>query len=221
MKKPAIILIILLGALLCLSAGLAAFLSLRYADPGPKVVFLSPSTQGANIYADGVTTERDNMNALADLVEARLLSRGFIVYRNDPEKTYAEAVEDSNALSPSIHVALHTNAIDGENTGVRGCEAYIRGGSYPCLKLATCLYTAVSAVTPTDDRGVKYTATLYEATSTSSPSVLLEVDFHDIAEGAEFLTENRDKIADAVADGIVAYFESPVDLPLLLRAFVR
>ncbi len=221
MKKPVKILLIVLCAFVFTAAAAVFAVCLRLSDPGARVVFLSPSTQGANLYADGVTTERENMNLLADLVQARLEARGFTVYRSDPDKTFREAVDASNALAPSVHAALHTNAVSGENRGVRGCEVYVRRHDYRSLRLASCLYESVSAATPTEDRGIKYTDTLSEVTDTASPCVLVELDFHDSPEGAAFLTGNREALADAVADGISRFFEASVSWKLLLRSLLR
>ena len=53
-------------------------------NKGDKIVFLSPSTQYENLYADGVTTEGANMQKLADLVEEKLGDE-YTVLRNDPK----------------------------------------------------------------------------------------------------------------------------------------
>lgn len=116
----------------CIVLALAAFtVSLygRYMTPPARIVFLSPSTQAGNIYADGVTTERDNMNAIADLI-GQHLPDDFTVLRNDPNLTVKEAVDASNAAGSGIHVALHSNAA-GTDAVVRGCEVYIRMRDYP------------------------------------------------------------------------------------------
>lgn len=205
----------------CIVLALAAFtVSLygRYMTPPARIVFLSPSTQAGNIYADGVTTERDNMNAIADLI-GQHLPDDFTVLRNDPNLTVKEAVDASNAAGSGIHVALHSNAA-GTDAVVRGCEVYIRMRDYPSRRLAACVYSAVSAVTPTGDRGIKYSSTLYEVTKTKAPCVLVELDFHDNPGGSAFLTENRDALAQAVADGIIAYYNKPVDFLSLLKSFV-
>ena len=222
MKKAIKILLPVLAALILSSAAVLTVLLSRTVRPGARVVFLSPSTQRENLYADGKTTEAACMNAVADEVQRILTARGYTVRRSDPEKTFREAVADSLALAPSVHVALHSNAAATENTGaIRGCEAYARRRHYGSYRLAECIYARVAAVTPTEDRGVRYSDTLAEVTRPSCASTLVELDFHDCADGAAFLTSQTGALAQAVADGIEDYFTAGIRWRTLLRSLLR
>ena len=189
-----------------------------YAKIPEKIVFLSPSTQIANIYADGKTSERDNMNAIADRVQV-FLPDEYTVYRNDPDEPFEAAAALSNTLRPALHVALHSNASGLENSTVRGREVYLRPRDAKSCRLAQLIYSYLSDLTPTPDRGIKTTGTLGEVVHTRAVTVLVEVDFHDSPEGARFLIDSRDEIARAIADGIIAYYETPATLQSFIRAF--
>lgn len=65
-----------------------------------KSIYLSPSTQENNIGAGDYGTEEKRMNQLTDLIEPLLKEYGLKVYRNRPEMTLKQVVDDSNAKKP-------------------------------------------------------------------------------------------------------------------------
>jgi|GEM_PF-1284418 len=188
-------------------------------NKGDKIVYLSPSTQYENIYADGVTTEGGNMQIIADLV-AEKLGDEYTVLRNDPEGDVKKSVELSNASDAVIHVALHSNATGDEALKVRGCEVYVRPHSVLSSTLAECIYEQVSEITPTEDRGVRVSRTLYEVQNRECPTVLVELDFHDDPAGAAFLLEKQDALAEAVAEGIRDYYKAMPKPLTILKAWL-
>jgi len=220
MRKPLKITLFITLAMVVACTLTTTTLYLYCAAPRPKTVFLSPSTQTANVYADGCTTEGANMNAIADLVAA-LLPEGFTVIRNDPALTVVEAVEASNTLRPSVHVALHSNATGHESSTVRGCEIYVRRTDVRGHRIALAIYGRLAALTDIPGRGIKPSRTLLELTGTKAAAILVEIDFHDSVEGATWLTESREAIAEAIADGIVAYFEEPMGFGTFARAVLH
>ena len=50
------------------------------------------------------------MNLLADRMEPYMRSCGIDFIRNDPARNVNGAIQDSNAGSYDVHLALHTNA---------------------------------------------------------------------------------------------------------------
>lgn len=84
-------------------------------------VYISPSVQHFNIGQNGYGSEEERMNEVADIVEYELQRHGLTTARNDPSMTLQEVVADSNALNPTVHVAIHSNAADGN---ARGSEIY-------------------------------------------------------------------------------------------------
>lgn len=63
------------------------------------------------------------MNRIVDIIEKRLIDDGYVVYRNNPNETLKQIVQQSNKINPDIHVALHSNA-SGTNIKGQGPEIY-------------------------------------------------------------------------------------------------
>lgn len=172
-----------------------------------KSIYLSPSTQQNNQGAGDYGTEEQRMNQLCDLVEKTLKNR-YKLYRNRPEMTLQQVVADSNGKKPDIHLALHSNAGGGQ-----GCECLIcaRGGQ--AEKLANQVYRKITAISPFTGRGVKTSKTLYEVNKTTAPAVILEVEFHDSQQGAAWIVQNMEQIAQAIAQGVTEYFGDSLPEP--------
>ncbi len=168
-------------------------------------VYLSPSTQENNIGVDNYGSEEYRMNQITDVLEQILKSQRYIVYRNDPNDNVRQIVEESNLLNPSIHVAIHSNA---SNSNARGPEIFTNKKNTPGDRLAQYIYNELISIYPDPElgRGIKYTDVLYEVVNTNSPSVLIEIAFHDNVDDANFIINNIDRIAEAIAKGINKYF---------------
>lgn len=175
-------------------------------------VYLSPSVQEWNIGVGDYGTEEERMNQLADIVQAELERNGLTVARNSPEMTLREVVEDSNAANPRIHVALHSNAYNGN---ARGAEVYAHRFGGNAEALARDIYGYLEDVTPVEDLGVKEGYSMfngqgmYELRRTVAPAALAEVSFHDNPEDARFIVDNMEEIGQAIARGILDYFGMP------------
>lgn len=172
-----------------------------------RSVYLSPSIQEWNIGVGDFGTEEQSMNEIADIVERELKNKGYIVYRNRPEQTLKQVVEESNNLNPNIHVAMHSNA-SGEGYNGKGPEIYTNRADTSGDRLAHYIYNEIEGIYPNPEngRGILYTDALYEIKNTLSPSVLLEVAFHDNEEDAKWITQNVENIGIAIAKGIDNYF---------------
>lgn len=169
-------------------------------DNTMKSIYLSPSTQENNVGAGSYGTEERRMNEIMDLIENQLRGK-YILYRNRPEMSLRQVVADSNAKNPDLHFALHSNA-----GGSRGTECWIcaRGGK--AEKFANLLYKKVAPLTPTKDRGVKVSSSLYEVNKTRAPAVILEIDFHDNAQTAQWIIDNKTAVAHACVQAIMEFF---------------
>lgn len=164
----------------------------------PKV-YISPSTQENNIGVGNYGTEERRMNQIADKVVPLLQYNGFTVYRNSPSMSLQQVVADSNRRNVDAHIAIHSNAGGGRGTEV----FYTSDRGKP---LASSLYKYAEPLTPTKDRGIKHTDRLYELNRTKAAAALIEVAFHDNRDDAEFILNNMDAIAEAIARGICDYF---------------
>lgn len=174
-----------------------------------RVIYLSPSAQEFNIGVGDYGSEEFRMNRIANFVESKLKSLGYTVYRNNPNNSLRQIVNESNSISPTIHVALHSNA-SGPNANGSGPEIYANRQNTPGARLAQDIYDKIIEIYPdkSKGRGVLYTNSLYEVINTLAPAVLLEVAFHDNEEDANWIIQNEEKIAQAIVDGINNYFNN-------------
>lgn len=172
-------------------------------------VYLSPSLQEFNVGYGDYGTEEQRMNQIADIVQYELERHGLDVARNRPEMSLAEAVNESNAIGPTVHVSIHSNASNGQ---ARGAEVYTHRFGGEGEKLARDIYGYLSDLTPTDDLGVKegYSTFggqgMYELRRTTAPAILAEVAFHDNPEDARFIIDNIYELGQAITRGILDYF---------------
>ena len=172
-----------------------------------KTVYLSPSNQEDNAFYVGDTNEAAVCRILAQKTAAILEQSGVTVIvagDNDSIQTKT-AMGDKNLAA---YVAIHTNA----GTGV-GTDCYYNASSEASKNLAQAVYDPVAALTPTADQGLidgsqsgsdNYP---YEIGATKSPSCLLEVEYHDGPNVAQWILDNEDNIAAALAQGICNYLQ--------------
>lgn len=166
-----------------------------------KSIYLSPSTQEHNQGYGSYGVEETRMNEIADVTQKVLQNHGVDVYRNRPEWSLGQVVNDSNRVKPDLHFAIHSNAGGG-----RGGEvfAYAAGGEGE--KAAKEIYSEIEPLTPTSDRGVKFNPSFYELRNTNAPAALVEIAFHDNAEDAAWIVSNLEAIGIALAKGVLKYF---------------
>lgn len=173
-------------------------------------VYLSPSLQEWNIGYGNYGSEEVRMNLIADVLEYELERHGLTTARNQPSMTLAEAVADSNGRNPRIHVSLHSNAANGQ---ARGAEVYVHRFGSAAEELANLVYEQIENISPTDGLGVRegYSTFggqgMYELRYTTAPAILAEVAFHDNPEDAQFIIDNIYELGNAIAKGILEYFD--------------
>lgn len=170
-------------------------------------IYISPSLQPANLYADGSGSEQDHMQAVGQrVVELLRQHQEFIVFTNRVGMSMPEAVLESNNLAVHVHVAIHSNAGGGDGT-----LALHYPGSVQGEKLAKKIYKEVAPLSPGKDDGVRADRDLYELNQTIAPSTIIEVEFHDNKKLAAWIGPHHEEIAQAIYKGICNYFEvSPV-----------
>ena len=165
-------------------------------------IYLSPSLQENNIGFGNYGSEQSRMIQICNDVNDQLLKYGHETKVSNPQMTLKQAIDDSNIFSPTIHVAIHSNAF---NTKTQGCEifCYKFGGEGEIL--ARLIYTYLENETTSRDRGVKENSRLYELRATTSIAVLIEIAFHDNEVDARWIMENTHLIAKSIVKGINDY----------------
>ena len=172
----------------------------------PKI-YLSPSVQEYNRYVDG-GSEEYYMYLIADAMEPYLRANGIDFDRNQPEMTLSQVIADSNAQNYDLHLAIHSNASPDSSAGQNtGAEIYYFPTSQRGKQFADIIAENYKSVyrEPGDIRVIP-SATLAELRRTKAPAVLIEVGYHDNREEAQWIRDNIDNIARALAKSVVEYF---------------
>ncbi len=171
----------------------------------PKRIYISPSSQGDNVYAVGGTNEKEQCEKIAKACVAFLQKQGFQVKVRYNSDMYVRVAE-SNAFGADMHVAIHTNATAAHNvTGGTSVLLYNLTGERK--KAGQAVFDRLSPITPgrSAERLMAYPG-FYEIKNTNAVSVYCECEFHDTREGAQFIINNTNAIGEAIAKGICDYY---------------
>lgn len=175
----------------------------------PKV-YLSPSNQGDNVGEGNYGTEQERMEALAFAVGAYLSRAGVAVAISRPDQTKSDAIAESNAFKPAYHICIHSNA---SAANLKGCGKGTEGFYWPGSKgeaLTKAIVSEVSALNPNGFRRTDKHTTMMEIKNTNAPCAYIEVGFHDREDEANWIIENTEKIAYAIAKVIGEHLGVPV-----------
>lgn len=182
-------------------------------------VYISASTQKENVGVGAYGTEQDRMMLLADRVKYWLETQKgkFTVFRNKPNWTLAQTVNDCNNLACELFIDNHSNAGAIDKTagdgGAEGTEVfyYHQGGTTSnSYKIASTLYKYIAPLSPGKDRGIlpdnAYVGSLYVIQQTNPAASLIEHIFHTNTVEVADMIANVDKYAKAEAKAICEYF---------------
>lgn len=179
------------------------------------IVYLSPSTQEANLYYDGNGSEEYYMNLIADAMMPYLEASGITVVRNTPEDTALTLAQKSNEAKADLHLALHSNAAPENLAGkLRGTDVYYYMGSTWGQRAADIIANNFSLISPTPQLvDVIPTVSLAELRRTKAPSVLVEIAYHDNPDDANWIRSNIRDIARNLSASVADYFGVPLRQP--------
>ena len=177
-------------------------------------LFLSPSTQKANLYVTG-GSEQYWMNRLADEMEPYLRASGINVTRNDPNGSAVTSIRQSNRGNHDFHLSLHSNASPEALAGrIRGSIAFYYPTSISGLRMAEIIIDNLKEIYPLPELArAEATTAIGELRQTRAPSVLLELAFHDNEEDARWIEDNLPSIAQKLALSVTEYFGVPFLTP--------
>jgi N-acetylmuramoyl-L-alanine amidase len=189
--------------------------NLNVTDKQNYKFYISPSNQGRNegVHSTGFTTEKIEMNRIADYVIARLKQYDNVkVYRNNLDAGINIWNRDANYLGVDFKIAIHSNAsVDHTAYGI---ETWIDNENSPTYSIASLLQDKMVELYPYKDRvgynrGVKYSlGNLGEANDTLiNFGLLIETAHHDDLLDAKWLKENQEEIGNSIAEVILKYFQ--------------
>lgn len=161
-------------------------------------VYLSPSNQTANTYSYGNTTEAVQCGYIADACK-RALERSGVQVKVGHYDTMENRCKASDAFGADVHVPIHTNAFNGEVMGTRIFSYDTKGTGW---KYANAVFKVLAPLTPGKSENVKAAPQLYEVAHPKAPTVYVECEFHDSAEGAKWIIEHTVDIGEAIARGL-------------------
>lgn len=167
-----------------------------------KKIFLSPSNQTKNTYAAGNTTEDVQCGRIAKYCETALKRCGFDVklmhYYDMSDKVAA-----ANAWGADLYIPIHSNAHNRKTTGTRLFYYNTASEGY---KACQAIYKVLAPLTPGTNEGISAYPGLYEVRNPNAPTVYVEADFHDVAEIAEWIIANAERIGEAIAKGVCNHY---------------
>ena len=166
-------------------------------------VYLSPSNQTDNMYA-GMTgvSECDICYRIATEIRIKGGRFGSQIRFIQPDKFSGleSRVNFANDRDADLYLSIHTNAYNGRESGTRSF--------YPAHGVASRAFASMCTAELARFTGVGYTNehNFYELTETSMPSALVEIDFHDNPDRAQWLVNNTRLIAECFLKAICRYF---------------
>ncbi len=169
-----------------------------------KRIYLSPSAQFRNLYAVGNTNEQAQCNRIAECAKTALLRCGFDVKKAPEGQSMNQSIKESNAWKSNLHICIHTNAYNGSTTG--GTLVMVYSNAAENKKAGEAILSAVAPVSPGPDYALRVNSSLAELNSTSAVAVYVECEFHDSAEGANFIINNVKALGEAICKGICNYY---------------
>ncbi|MBR7085585.1 MAG: SH3 domain-containing protein [Oscillospiraceae bacterium] len=155
------------------------------------------------------------MNLLADAMEPYLKASGIAFTRNDPNKTAAGAIADSNSAYYDAHIALHSNASPESLSGqLRGIDIYFSPYSMSSERLAITIANNLKSIYLIPSKvTARPTTTLGEVNKTNAVAVLCELGYHDNEEDANWIRSSLDAIASNITESLCDYFGIPFIMP--------
>ena len=165
-------------------------------------LWLSPSNQIHNFGFGEFGTEKERMNAVADVVEPILKAQGVKVYRNDPNEDIEDYTAHANELKCDLYFAIHSNAFNGE---ARGTEAFCHKFGGESEKFAKRINDAIMSIYPGPNRGVKESYKMYggkpmwETSDSNMAACLVEIAYHDDEGDSKWILGHKPEIGLALA----------------------
>lgn len=193
--------------------GLELTVSPQYAAPvGGRTIYIDPGHGGYDPGAIGVngTRESDVNLDIAKRLQTLLTDAGanaLLTRSGDYAVGLYDRPEMANAANADLFVSLHNNWY--ESAAVAGTQVYYYVTNPDSQRLAAAVHDALIAELGRPDRGV-LTANFAVIRVAQMPSILVESAFLSNPEEDGLLRtpEFRQQIAQAVYDGIVAYYRA-------------
>jgi len=171
-----------------------------------KTVCLDPGHGGSDPGACGPTLRESDQTLDVCLRAREILSPycNVIMTRTDDEYVGLTArAEFSNRNDSDVFISYHFNSADKDSAN--GFEIFTTPPENNSDKLAAKIWSAHRKQLPAQwDRGLKE-ANFTVIAKAACPAVLIEGEFIHTPAGEAFIIQNKQAMAHAVADGVLAY----------------
>lgn len=162
-------------------------------------IYLSPSSQKANLYSAGGTNEQEQCQRIAQAAYKALSRCGFDCIIGEAALDFTGRTSESNKWKADIHIPIHTNA----GGGGHGVRVFVYSKTTARMALAQPVYDAINAIGKyKSTSGVQAYSGLYEVKNSNGKCVYVEAAFHDNADEARWIIDHVDEIGEAICEGI-------------------
>ena len=163
-------------------------------------IYIAPSNQSSNKYVYGDTTEAIQCQAIAKLIPNYLKDYDCEVKIGAASLSLQDKAKEATAWGANAYLSIHSNAGGG-----RGTEVWYDPNKEDSKAFAQVMYSVIAPISTGRDRGLKRSASFIDCVHPTMPSCIVEMDFHDWIDGAKWITENHETIAQAFAKGLITY----------------
>lgn len=215
MKRPAKT--SLTAALLCLAVSVAGIppASAAVAEK-PFLVYISPSAQPWNTYADGVGNEEMYMRKIAVAMVPYLQQYGinYIVAGPQDGHSFSQSnflrarIREAENRGCDLYLSIHSNAANGQ---ARGARFYLHGQDQGGNTFTQLLARNYPYPDTSNIRRVNNNSFL-ELNTPTMPRALIETAFHDNTQDMVWIQNNIDVIARDLAESVYQ-FSQQRDVP--------
>ncbi len=181
-------------------------------DTQMPLIYISPSNQFSNRYAAGNTNEGDQMYRVGEALKTILEEKGYRVRLADRTSSIDDRPIEAGDLGADLYIPIHSNS--GGNTGT---FIFYNGSITGCKEFSREIFDRLAALTGTAYSTNRHKedylsllpdgAPFKEVKNPTMPMAYIEVEFHDKADKAQWIINNTQQIAEAIADGVIAYSE--------------
>ncbi len=163
-------------------------------------IYLSPSNQPANVYYGGLGNEKQWCERIAKYAQNALTIAGQNAKLANLNLLVSERLREAQMWNADMYIAIHTNGHDGS---ARGIEVGLGD-----QRLCSCILDRLVSLYKGKSRGTpKYS---FAECNNFKLSAYCEIGFHDNAEDAKFITQNAEKIGNAICEGVLDYLNPDV-----------
>ena len=167
-------------------------------------VFIASSNQYFNIGESPFTNERKEMNLIGDILATKLTDKGIKVSRNDYLSSYSNSLKECVENNIDLLISLEsTSSVNHDKSGLETLVTNEKAKSFNLAKLLNKNLNTLKSSKLIYTNDIKGSNTKEEG---SVASIMLELGYHDNKTDAEWIVNNRELIAETIANSIINYY---------------